>query len=238
VTIRPIEPAQQTAAKVVGVLYLVLMATGLLAVFTAVYLRAGLLVAGDAAQTAANLAASERLLRIGAVSNVITVAGDLALVVALYVVLGPIDRNLALLAAAWRIAESAILAVTTFQEFAAVQLLSGAAYLRAFESAQLVALARSDVSVEAAGYLVGIVFLGLGSAVYAYLWFRSRYIPRALAAWGIFASLLVVIANLAILVFPDLGAILQPLDVGPLGIFELTTGVWLIARGIRVPAVA
>jgi hypothetical protein len=39
------------------------------------------------------------------------------------------------------------------------------------------------------------VFFGLGSTVFAYLWFKSRYIPRWLAALGIFSSLLVAIVT-------------------------------------------
>jgi hypothetical protein len=231
--LRPIEPEQRTAAKVVGVLYLLLMVTGLFGIFTGVYARGQLIVPGDAVQTASNLAASERLFRVGAVSNLITFAGDVALVLALYVVLQPINRNLALLAAFWRLAESAILAVTTFNEFAAVQLLSGAAYLRAFDTQQLLGLARSAANVEAHGYLAGVVFLGLGSTVFSYLWLESRYIPRGLAGWGIFSSLLVVIANLAILVFPDLAAVAIPLNFAPLAIFEVATGLWLLIRGLR-----
>jgi hypothetical protein len=235
---RLIEPAQRTAARVVGLLYLFLMVTGLFGIFTAIYVRGQLLVPGDAVLTASNLAASERLLRFGAVSNIITFGGDIALVVALYVVLQPIDRNLALLAAFWRLAESAILAVTTFNELAAVQLMSGAPYLRAFDTQQLLALARSAVNAEAEGYLVGIVFLGLGSTLFSYLWLRSRYIPRALAALGIFASLLVVTVNLVILVFPDVARVAIPLNFAPLAIFEVTTGIWLLARGIQPPAAA
>jgi len=50
------------------------------------------------------------------------------------------------------------------------------------------------------------VFLRLGSTVFSYLWFKSRYIPRALAALGIFSSLVLALVTLAIMVFPGLGA--------------------------------
>lgn len=39
------------------------------------------------------------------------------------------------------------------------------------------------------------------SAVFAYLPFRSRYVPRALAAWGIFASLALAIVTWGIIVW-------------------------------------
>ena len=172
--------------------------------------RGPLIVPGDAVQTAKNIAASERLFRIGTVGDLITFAGDVILVVALYVVLKPINRSVALLAAFWRLAECSILAVITLSDFVALRFLSGADYLRAFDTKQLQALARVFIGVHGDGYRIGIVFFGLGSTVFSYLWFKSRYIPRGLAAWGIFSSLVVTIATLAIMVFPGLAPIVTP----------------------------
>src|SRR5438309_4271371 len=70
-----------------------------------------------------------------------------------------------------------------------------------------------------------------------YLWFKSRYIPRALAAWGIFSSLLVAIVTLAITVFPGLAAVVIPVYFVPIFIFEVGLGLWLLAKGIRSPIV-
>src|SRR2546428_4238466 len=165
------------------------------AMFAQFYARGPLIVSGDAVQTAKNIAASERLFRIGTVSDLITFAGDVILLWALYVVLKPINRNVALLAAFWRLAECAIFALITLNDFVTLRLLSGADSLRAFETKQLQALAYTFVGVHDAGYLIGMVFFGLGSTVFGYLWFKSRYIPRALAAWGIFSSLVVAIVT-------------------------------------------
>ena len=232
-TLRTIEPAQHTAAKVAGFLYLFLMVTGVFAEF---YARGPLIVPGDAVQTAKNIVASERLFRIGTVSGLITFAGDVILVLALYVVLRPINRNLALLAAFWRLGECSILAVITLNDFAALRLLSGADYLRAFDTQQLQALARFFVGVQAAGYQIGFVFFGLGSTVFSYLWFKSRYIPRGLAAWGIFSSLVVAIVTLAIMVFPRLAA-LGLTYMMPMFFYEVGLGLWLLVKGIQAPMV-
>src|SRR5439155_17928756 len=115
------------------------MVTGVFAEF---YARGSLIVPGDAAQTARNIAASERLFRIGTVSDLITFAGDAILVWALYVVLKPVNGNVALLAAFLRIVECAILGVITLNDFVVLRLLSGTNYLRAFETQQLQGLAR------------------------------------------------------------------------------------------------
>ena len=88
------DESQRTAAKVAGVLYLVMMATS---IFFDAFVRSNLVVAGDAARTASNILASERLFRVGIVFELITAAGDIALVIALYVVLKPVSQGLALL---------------------------------------------------------------------------------------------------------------------------------------------
>ena len=229
-----IQPEQRSAAKVAGLVYLIAMATS---IFAELYARGPLIVRGDAMQTAINIAASERLFRIGSVIHLITFASDAVLAVALYVVLRPICRNLALLGAAWRLVDCAVLAVNMLNDFVVLQLLSGADYLRAFDTKQLQALARLFYSVEGAGFQIGFLFLGLGSAVFSYLWLKSRYVPRALAALGIFASLVLAIVTLTVMVFPRLGAVLGLAYMGPMFIYEVGLGLWLLVKGIRAPAV-
>ena len=230
--IRPIEPAQRTAAKVVGFLYLFTMATSIVG-FS---LRGPLLVLGNAAETARNIAAAERLYRISIVADLITIAGVIVLVWALYVVLKPINRNVALLAAFFRLAENSIIAVITLNAFAALALVSGGDYMRAFDAKQLEALVYTlAVRVHGAGFNVGFVFLGLGSTVFAFLWLKSRYIPKALAALGIVSSLVLAIVTLAIMVFPSLAA-LGLSYMMPLGIYEVGLGFWLLIKGIQAPS--
>jgi hypothetical protein len=177
--------------------------------------------------------ASERLFRLGIVSNLITFASVVVLVWALYVVFKPFNRNVALLAAFWRLAESAIFALIPLNDFVTLRLLSGDDDLRAFDAPQLQALAYTFVEVHDAGYLIGLVFFGLGSTVFAYLWFTSRYIPRALAGLGLFSSLLVAIVTPAVTAIPSLGAIVIPLYFAPIFIFEVALGFWLLLRGIQ-----
>jgi uncharacterized protein DUF4386 len=229
--VRPIEPAQRRAAKIAGFLYLF---TNVTAIF-GYCLRGPLLVQGDPAQTARNIAASERLYRISLVSDLLTVACVLIMVLAFYIVLKPINRNVALLATFWRLAENFILAIITLSGFAALALVGGGEYLRAFDATQLQALIYTlAVSVHGAGFNIGFVFLGLGSTVFSYLWLKSRYIPRVLAAWGLFSSLVMAIVTMAIMVFPSLGA-LGLTYMMPMGLYEIGLGFWLLINGIKPP---
>lgn len=233
-TARKTEPEQHTAARIAGFLYLL---TNITAIF-GFYARSQVIARGDAAETARNIVASERLFRIGAVIELITVVGVIMLVVALYVVLRPINKNAALLATFWRLAENFILTVTLLNAFAALALLSGAEYLRAVDTQQLQALAYTLLRVRGTGFNIGFVFLGLGSTVFSYLWLKSRYIPRALAALGIFASSVLAIVPLAVMAFPGLAAVVGLTYMAPMGLYEFALGFWLLIKGIRAPAVA
>ncbi len=227
----PITSTQQTAAKWVGALYLIQMA---LAVFGESFVR-GRLIVRDAGQTAANIAESETLFRLGIAGDLLVYATVIGLVWGIYVILQPINREVALLGAFLRLVENAILAGTTLTAFIALRLLSGVAYLEPFEPAQLQALARLFLGVYGIGLSIGFVFLGFGSAVFSYVWLQSRYIPRALAGWGIFASLLLAIVSLATMVFPGLYGVLGMSYMLPMGIYEIGLGLWLLIKGLQAP---
>jgi hypothetical protein len=96
--ISTIDESQRKAARVAGFTYLVALAA---VVFANFGIHERLIVAGNAAQTARNIMAHERLFRISIALDLTYCAGLLLLLTALYVILKPINRHLALLAAFW-----------------------------------------------------------------------------------------------------------------------------------------
>jgi hypothetical protein len=226
------EAAQTRAARLAGALYLITMATG---VFGEIFVR-GSLIVSDVTQTAQNIIASERLFRIGIVSDLATFTGVLVLTWALYVLLRPVDRDLALLAAFFRVVEVAVSTAATVNSLVALRLLSSAEYLEAFEVSQLHTLSRLARNAFGFGFDIGFVLTGLGSAVFAYLLLKSRYVPQVLAGWGVFASLLFATHAVLIIVFPSAAEILRLVSYIPMGIYEVTLGFWLLLKGARLQA--
>ena len=226
-----IDREQQAAAKVVGIVYLVAMATSM---FAELYFRRPLIVASDAAATAANILANETVFRMAGVIHLLTVATDAIMAVASYVVLRRVHKHLAILAAAWRVADAAILAVSVVFDSIALRFLASADSLTAVDEKQRQALARLFIGAGASGFQVGFVFLGLGSALFAWLWFRSGYVPRVIAAWGIFASMMLSAGTAVIMVFPRLGVIGLSY-MAPMFFYEVGLGLWLVLKGLREP---
>jgi Domain of unknown function (DUF4386) len=234
-TIGTIDDSQRTAAKVVGFAYLGAL---LPAIFAEFYVR-GQLVSDSAAQTALNIGAHERLFRLGIASNLAVFALDIALIAALYVVLRPVNRIVALVATGWGLVETTILVVVTLTDFDVLRFLSGAQYLNAFEADRLQALARLSIGAHGAAYNVGLVFAGLRSTAFCSLWLKSGFIPKALAGWGIVASFLMGACAFFFIIFPELNAVIPvALYGGPIFLFELTIGAWLVFKGLRQPGPA
>ena len=225
--------SRQRWARLAGFLYL---ATNATAIF-AFSVSGQFIVRNDPMQTAANIAASESLFRIAVAGELVTIAGVVALIVALYVVLKQVGRNLALLAAFWRLMENCILAVLTFTSFTALALLGGGNYLQPMDAQQSQGLMFTLLRVHSYGFQVGFLFLGLGSALFSYLWLKSRYIPRWLAVLGLFASLVMAVVALGIIVWPGLYGVVTMAYMAPMGIYEIGLGLWLLVKGIRLPAV-
>ncbi|HEX7605433.1 MAG TPA: DUF4386 domain-containing protein [Usitatibacter sp.] len=227
-------PEQRSAARIIGFLYLFQMATG---VFGQAFVRDRLIVPGNAAETAQNIIGSERLFRMSIAGDLVTYIGVIVLIWALYVLLRPVDRSLALLAVLFRLCENAVLCVATASSLVALRLLGGADDLKAFEPSQLHSLATLVISAQGLAMSVGFILLGLGSAIFAYLLLKSRYIPKVLAAWGIFASLVLAVVTLANIVFPRLGDAMGMAYMMPMGLYEVGLGLWLLIKGLHAPIV-
>ncbi len=83
-------------------------------------------------------------------------------------------------------------------------------------------------------YYVGLLFYGLASTACSYLFFKSGYIPRGLAAFGVIVSGWAAVCTIAFIISPDFATLVNLwwFDTG-LGLFELATGFWLVIKGLR-----
>lgn len=225
--------AQQTAAKVVGFSYLFVNAMG---AFAEVYVRGNLIDYGDPARTAQNIMENEGLFRLGIAGEFVTFIADVVLLVGLYVILAPVSRHLAFLGAALRLVAASVSVMMAAHSLDVLRLLSGGGNLNAIEPAHLQALAGLSISAHDATYLIAFIFLGLGSAVFGYLWLKSRYIPRVLAFWALAASVLLAAGSFVYIVDPGLWSAIDPYYMGPM-IIEVVLGFWLLFRSLKLSSV-
>lgn len=81
-------------ARLAGLLYLISIIVG---IFDEAFVKARILVPGDAAATAANLRSMELLWRLGIVGELVMILATVVVAFALYILLRPVSRDLAVL---------------------------------------------------------------------------------------------------------------------------------------------
>ncbi len=219
------------AARVAGLAYLLIIVTSLPVV---IFTDLNLVVPGDSAATIDSILANELLYRIGAAYDLVMFPSVVVLALALYVILKTVSRNLALLALLWRLGEAIIGVVTVLASLVILHLLSGGGHSAVLEGEQLQALVGLLLNVRTAGLEILTVFLCLGTIVFCYLLFKSRYVPRGLAVWGMLAFLLMLTNTFVSILSPNLPAMIQTVCLIPVALFEVVIGLWLLFKGVNV----
>jgi hypothetical protein len=186
-------------------------------------------VAGDIAATAQRILAAEWIYRLGLCCGLVGSLCTVPLAMGLYVALKPVNGNLALLALIFRLVEAALGAAQAMAAFSLLRVYSAVGPHGAFDARQLSVL--KGILSSPAGTSIAAVAFSLGSALFFYLFLRSGCIPKALAALGLAASVLVTIVCFGSLVVPAYSTTLQYGWI-PMAVAELWAGVWLLWKGV------
>jgi hypothetical protein len=227
-----IEASPRVYARIGGVLYLIIIVLGL---FAEAFVRDKLIVSGDATATAKNIIASPLLWRSGVAGELFMLTCAVALTLIFYVLLRPVSKNLALLAAFFNLVSIAIQATYELNLLEVSFPLGDAAYLKAFEPSQLHALAYLTVKSHGYGYGIALIFFGCECLVLGYLILRSGYFPRILGLLMQIAGVCYLTNSFALILAPTLADMLFPAVLIPAFIGEASFCVWLIMKGVNVP---
>jgi hypothetical protein len=226
------ETSQHKAARVAGFMFLFSLIVPSLNWTFAL----SKLVAENVIATATNIMANEFQFRLGITIELIMSVGLIVLALALYVILKPVNRNLALLALILKLVEATIAAAIVLVSFIALQVLNGDTSLAVFTSEQLQVPVGLILHHHTALYSIPMVFLGLDMIVFSYLFFKSKYIPRILAGFGILSFALIFIHAFMFILAPKYATmpINQVIFWAPSGLFEIIIGIWLLTKDLKV----
>jgi hypothetical protein len=217
-------------ARIAGLLYLIIIVFG---IFSEVFVRSSLIVTGNVNTTADNILASETLFRIGFAADSIMLLSDVAIAILFYELLKPVSKTLALIAAAFRLTQAAILGFNLLIYYAALLLLKGVDYTAGFDSVQLNTLAMFFLNLHSHGYDLGLIFFGISNLVLGYLLVKSHFFPGVLGYGLIAAALVYLVGSFTLFLFPDYASHIEPVYVVPLAA-ELSFCFWLLLKGVRV----
>jgi Domain of unknown function (DUF4386) len=227
-----IDNSQRTAAKVAGIAGICAF---VLVVFGNYVLLGPLIVPRNAADTARNILAHQTQFRVALTCFVAYGIGSVVLLTALYVILAPVNHGLAFAGATFRLVFVMLWLIAPLNSLAALRLLGDATYLKVFEADRLQVLARVQLGGSFDDYYVGLPFFGLAATVCAYLWLKSKYIPRGLSIFGVIGSAWCVFCAIVYLIFPGFAKPVNPYWFdSPMALFELIVSVWLLFKGLGV----
>lgn len=229
----PIESATpvKRMARAAGSLYLLIF---VIAPFAFLISKADVLVDGDAAATAANLAANETQFRLGMAAESVVFLVEIVLAALLYVILRPVSRGLSFAAAAARVAEAIVQAANLLTSFVALTLVGGAGYLAAFQPDELNALTSLFLDANEFMILVWGLFFGLHLALLGYLVYKADFFPKILGLLLMLASVGYFAESFGNILTPSSADLLANLVMVLAIPGELVFALYLVIKGIDV----
>jgi Domain of unknown function (DUF4386) len=214
--------------RVAGLWYLILVLVGPLRL---IYIPNTLFVTGNAAATAANIAAHEWLFRLGMVADLCGAVVLIFLALAFYRLFKDVDRDLSVLVVILGGVMPALLYfVNVVNDAGVLTIVRGDDFLSVFDKPQrdalvLLFLRLHDQQNTAAEILWGAWLFPLAILVY-----RSRMLPRFLGVWLVINGIAYVTLSLTGLLFAGyqqkVFMMAQPALLG-----EVALMLWLVIRG-------
>lgn len=223
--------ANKNIARAAGLLYFIYILTH---TFADVIGRSKLIVYGDAAATAQNILASAGQFRLGFIFDLLAAGLFFLAAWALYLLLKPVNKNLALLFLLLNLGGVIIQCVSDLFLVGGQMLVNGADYLSVFPTDQRQAMAMFSFGLYKNGFMIAQLFYGAWLFPLGYLVYKSGFIPRILGVLLMVHCAFWLMTFLQFFLFPDFNAITY--ISYPLGfVAEFGLALWLMIKGVKNP---
>lgn len=177
---------------------------------------------------------NEMHFRLGVLAETIMFLGVVMASVSFYVVLKPVSKQLVQTALCLRLVEIIIGGIAVVISMAMLALSNKTYLVEMFDLQQIRTLVAVASSFRMPAYEYSWISMGFAGGITFYLFFKSRYIPRAWSVWGIITYMSLILYPLAKLLIVDLPPEIM-FVLFPGALFELGVGIWLLIVGIKIP---
>jgi hypothetical protein len=224
--------SQRKAARIAGLLYLIVVLTG---IFALAYVPSKLIDWDNATETFANITASETLFRLSIVAGVICYTAFLILPFVLYRLLNHVSRPHAIVMV---ILSAVSVPISLYNLVHKVNVLTLIHSEKVVEIDRLPAQVLLSLNYYDNGIQIVSIFWGLWLLPFGYLVFKSGFLPRILGIFlmvGCFGYLMNFTGGFLIRNYSDLGIarfVSLPASIGEIGIC-----LWLLVIGIRTKSI-
>ena len=217
-------------ARTAGLLYILVILFG---VFAELYVRSGLVVPGDAAETARNIRAHRELFRLGFVSDLLMQASFFFLALAFYRLFRAADKRHALLMLCSVMVSVAVMCLNMIHQYAALLILEGSCLMQAFDGSQADSLILLFMNLHKHGYRIAQIFFGIWLFPLGLLAYRSGFIPRLIGVLLMIACFSFLAGFFLFFLLPGYSAGLSSLVTLPTTIGEFALCLWLLIKGVK-----
>jgi hypothetical protein len=171
--------------------------------------------------------------RLGLVVAFVSAFLFLATAWGLYVLLRPVNKDLALLFLLLNTVGVAIQCASMFPLLSALLQGGAASGMQAFSASQLEGLALLSANVYKTGFVTAQLFFGTWLFPLGYLAYKSKFLPRFLGVLLMVDGVAVLIWFLQALLAPALKAIIYP-GLAVSFVAEVGLALWLLVKGVKV----
>jgi len=217
----------QKTARTAGVLYLLLVPLGVLGML---YVPNTLFVPDDIVLTVRNIVANQTLFRLSIVVALVTQVVQIFLVLLLYRILKPVNKNHAVLMTVFVLSAVPIAMLNELNQIAVLLLVNGRDFVTVFSSDQTNSLVALFLDLRRSGIVIAQIFWGLWLFPMGYLIIKSGFLPKVIGILLIVACVGYLVDSFLFFFIPDVGIEFSQFTF--LG--ELLITFWLLVKGVKV----
>ena len=215
-------------ARMTGVLYLLVVGCGII---SEILVKNVVFVPGDMAATAGQITTYGFIFRLGFVVMLARLVFLTLLVLALYKLFGPVNRDVAVVMVAFVLISNAVTVVSLVFQYSAPLLLTSSDYSTLFTTDQWLAQVQFFINMQVHADKAAQIF-SLWVILLGFLMFKSGYLPKLLGILMMVAGVGYVADFLVFFLLPQL-------DVQIAGfafLAEVAFPFWLLIKGVDVEA--
>ncbi len=229
-TITRNESLLRSYTKIGGVLYLMIIALG---IFYQVIVRDSINIPGDSMATMASLKENEFLWRLGIVAEFLSSIIGFGVILIMYKLTKPVNKDLAMLAAFFNLSAATIQTVYIIQLIEVLFPIGSSAYLQAFTTEQLGAMISLAMKSHVFGFGIALLMFGPYFLITGYLIYKSNYLPKFIGVLYTISGIGYLVNSFTLILAPQFAGIVFMIIALPVFVGEMTLAIRLLIKGVN-----
>ncbi|HEX9649338.1 MAG TPA: DUF4386 domain-containing protein [Cyclobacteriaceae bacterium] len=224
------EVSPQIYARIGGVLYLLIIGLG---IFYEMIVRDSIVIPGDAMATMASLKENEFFWRLGIIAEFLSSIIVFGLILIMYKLTKPVNKDLAMLAAFFNLSAATIQTVYIIQLVEVLFPIGAPAYLQAFTTEQLGAMVSLSMKSHVFGFGIALLMFGPYFLITGFLIYKSNYLPKFIGILYILSGVGYLVNSVMLILAPQFSGIVFMIVMPPVFIGEMSLALTMLIKGVN-----